>query len=555
MAKQILHGEDSRQAILRGVNILAEAVKVTLGPKGRNVVIEKKFGSPTITKDGVTVAKEIELKDPLENTGAQMVREVASKTSDVAGDGTTTATVLAQAIYREGVKTVAAGANPMALKRGVDQAVEAICGKRDDQGNPVGGALAGFSKPVSGDMIAQVGTISANADSTIGNIIAEAMKKVGKDGVITVEESKTLETQLEVVEGMQFDRGYLSPYFVTDPDRMEASLEEPYILIHEKKISSMKDLLPLLEQIARSGKPLVIIAEDVDGEALATLVVNKLRGTLNVAAVKAPGFGDRRKAMLEDIAKLTGGKAITEDLGIKLENVKVEDLGRAKRVTIDKDNTTIVEGRGEAKAIEGRVKEIRSQIEKTTSDYDREKLQERLAKLVGGVAVIKVGAATETEMKEKKARVEDAMHATRAAVEEGIVPGGGVALVRCIPAVDDLIKKLEGDEKIGAQIVRRALEEPLRQIVNNAGEEGAVVVGKIAEHKSNDYGYNAATGKYEDLVKAGVIDPTKVTRTALQNAASIAGLMLTTEAMVSEIPEPKTPAPAGGHGGGMGDMY
>jgi chaperonin GroEL len=555
MAKQILHGEDSRQAILRGVNTLAEAVKVTLGPKGRNVVIEKKFGSPTITKDGVTVAKEIELKDSLENMGAQMVREVASKTSDVAGDGTTTATVLAQAIYREGVKTVAAGANPMALKRGIDQAVEAIVGKRDDQGNPVGGALAEFSKPVSGDMIAQVGTISANSDSTIGNIIAEAMKKVGKDGVITVEESKTLETQLEVVEGMQFDRGYLSPYFVTDPDRMEASLEEPYILIHEKKISSMKDLLPLLEQVARAGKPLVIIAEDVDGEALATLVVNKLRGTLNVAAVKAPGFGDRRKAMLEDIAKLTGGKAITEDLGIKLENVKVEDLGRAKRVTIDKDNTTIVEGRGDSKAIEGRVKEIRSQIEKTTSDYDREKLQERLAKLVGGVAVIKVGAATETEMKEKKARVEDAMHATRAAVEEGIVPGGGVALVRSTPAVDALIKKLEGDEKIGAQIIRRALEEPLRQIVGNAGEEGAVVVGKIHEHKNANYGYNAATGEYEDLVKAGVIDPTKVTRTALQNAASIAGLMLTTEAMVSEIPEPKAAPAPGGHGGGMGDMY
>jgi chaperonin GroEL len=556
MAKQILHGEDSRQAILRGVNTLAEAVKVTLGPKGRNVVIEKKFGSPTITKDGVTVAKEIELKDSLENMGAQMVREVASKTSDVAGDGTTTATVLAQSIYREGVKTVAAGANPMALKRGVDKAVEAIVGKRDENGAVVGGALSKFSKPVTGDMIAQVGTISANSDATIGTIIAEAMKKVGKDGVITVEESKTLETQLEVVEGMQFDRGYLSPYFVTDPDRMEASLEEPYILIHEKKISSMKDLLPLLEQVARSGKPLVIIAEDVDGEALATLVVNKLRGTLNVAAVKAPGFGDRRKAMLEDIAKLTGGKAITEDLGIKLENVKVEDLGRAKRVTIDKDNTTIVEGRGDHKAIEGRVKEIRSQIEKTTSDYDREKLQERLAKLVGGVAVIKVGAATETEMKEKKARVEDAMHATRAAVEEGIVPGGGVAFIRCTPEVDGLIKTLEGDEKIGAQIIRRAIEEPLRQIVGNAGEEGAVVVGKIHEHKNANYGYNAATGVYEDLVAAGVIDPTKVTRTALQNAASIAGLMLTTEAMVADIPEPKAaPAPGGGHGGGMGDMY
>jgi chaperonin GroEL len=555
MAKQILHGEDSRQAILRGVNTLADAVKVTLGPKGRNVVIEKKFGSPTITKDGVTVAKEIELKDSLENMGAQMVREVASKTSDVAGDGTTTATVLAQAIYREGVKTVAAGANPMALKRGIDQAVAAVVGKRLEDGSVEGGALAAFSKPVSGDMIAQVGTISANSDSTIGTIIAEAMKKVGKDGVITVEESKTLETQLEVVEGMQFDRGYLSPYFVTDPDRMEAALEDPYILIYEKKISSMKDLLPLLEQVARNGKPLVIIAEDVDGEALATLVVNKLRGTLNVAAVKAPGFGDRRKAMLGDIAILTGGNAITEDLGIKLENVKLEDLGRAKRVTIDKDNTTIVEGRGEDKAIEGRVKEIRSQVEKTTSDYDREKLQERLAKLVGGVAVIKVGAATETEMKEKKARVEDAMHATRAAVEEGIVPGGGVALVRCAKDIDALVATLSGDEKIGAQIVRRAIEEPLRQIVGNAGEEGAVVVGKILESKEAHFGYNAQTGVFEDLVKAGVIDPTKVTRTALQNAASIAGLMLTTEAMVAEIPEPKAAPAPGGHGGGMEGMY
>ncbi|MGB6872255.1 MAG: chaperonin GroEL [Acidobacteriaceae bacterium] len=555
MAKQILHGEDSRQAILRGVNTLADAVKVTLGPKGRNVVIEKKFGSPTITKDGVTVAKEIELRDSLENMGAQMVREVASKTSDVAGDGTTTATVLAQAIYREGVKTVAAGANPMALQRGINKAVEAVVGKRAEDGTVTGGALAKFSKPVTGDMIAQVGTISANSDNTIGTIIAEAMKKVGKDGVITVEESKTLETQLEVVEGMQFDRGYLSPYFVTDPDRMEVVQEEPYILIYEKKISAMKDMLPLLEQVARNGKPLVIIAEDVDGEALATLVVNKLRGTLNVAAVKAPGFGDRRKAMLGDIAILTGGKAITEDLGIKLENIKLEDLGRAKRVTIDKDNTTIVEGRGESKAIEGRVKEIRNQVEKTTSDYDREKLQERLAKLVGGVAVIKVGAATETEMKEKKARVEDAMHATRAAVEEGIVPGGGVALVRCAKDVEALIKNLQGDEKIGAQIVRRALEEPLRQIVGNAGEEGAVVVGKIHESKDDHYGYNAQTGVFEDLVKAGVIDPTKVTRTALQNAASIAGLMLTTEAMVSEIPEPKQAAPAGGHGGGMEGMY
>src|ERR1700678_3788493 len=557
MAKQIVHGEESRQAILRGVNLLADAVKVTLGPKGRNVVIEKKFGSPTITKDGVTVAKEIELKDGLENMGAQMVREVASKTSDVAGDGTTTATVLAQAIYREGVKTVAAGANPMALKRGIEKAVSLVCGAFDKKTGERGkGEIDRFSKPVSGEMIAQVGTISANNDETIGHIIAEAMKKVGKDGVITVEESKTLETQLEVVEGMQFDRGYLSPYFVTDPDRMEVSLEEPYILIHEKKISSMKDLLPLLEQVARNGKPLVIIAEDVEGEALATLVVNKLRGTLQVAAVKAPGFGDRRKAMLEDIAKLTGGKAITEDLGIKLENVKVEDLGRAKRVTIDKDNTTIIEGGGKASEIEGRVKQIPAQVEKTTSDYDREKLQERLAKLVGGVAVIKVGAATETEMKEKKARVEDAMHATRAAVEEGIVAGGGVALIRSAKDVDELIKKLEGDEKIGATIVRRALEEPLRQIVGNAGEEGAVIVGKINDHKNPHYGYNAGTNQYEDLVKAGVIDPTKVTRTALQNAASIAALMLTTEAMVADIPEPKQNAPAGGgHGGGMGDMY
>src|SRR5579884_2184629 len=544
MAKQILHGEDSRQAILRGVNVLADAVKVTLGPKGRNVVIEKKFGSPTITKDGVTVAKEIELKDALENMGAQMVREVASKTSDVAGDGTTTATVLAQSIFREGVKTVAAGANPMALKRGIEKAVQAVVGTVDEEGNRKGGALAGLSKPVSGDMIAQVGTISANNDETIGKIIAEAMKKVGKDGVITVEESKTMETQLEVVEGMQFDRGYLSPYFVTDPERMEAVLENPYILIHEKKISSMKDLLPLLEQIAKGGTPLVIIAEDVEGEALATLVVNKLRGTLNVAAVKAPGFGDRRKAMLQDIAILTGGKAITEDLGIKLENVKLEDLGQAKRLTVDKDNTTIVEGKGKHSEIEGRVKEILNQIDKNTSDYDREKLQERMAKLVGGVAVIKVGAATETEMKEKKARVEDAMHATRAAVEEGIVPGGGVALVRCATALEDL-KFKNDDEETGAEIVRRALEEPLRQIVANSGEEGAIVVGKIRESKDQNFGYNAQTEKFEDLVKAGVIDPTKVTRTALQNAASIAGLMLTTEALVSDIPEDKK-APAGG---------
>ena len=553
MAKQILHGEESRQSILRGVNVLADAVKVTLGPKGRNVVIEKKFGSPLITKDGVTVAKEIELKDSLENMGAQMVREVASKTSDVAGDGTTTATVLAQAIYREGVKTVAAGANPMALKRGIEKAVSAIVGVQDEDGNRKGSALDKLSQKVSGEMIAQVGTISANNDETIGRIIAEAMKKVGKDGVITVEESKTMETQLEVVEGMQFDRGYLSPYFVTDPERMEAVLENAYILIHEKKISSMKDLLPLFEQIAKGGRPLVIIAEDVEGEALATLVVNKLRGTLQVAAVKAPGFGDRRKAMLQDIAILTGGKAITEDLGIKLENVQIQDLGQAKKITIDKDNTTIVEGKGKPGDIEGRVKEIRGQVEKTTSDYDREKLQERLAKLVGGVAVIKVGAATETEMKEKKARVEDAMHATRAAVEEGIVPGGGVALLRCAEAIEGL--KLEGDEKIGANIVRRALEEPLRQIVGNAGEEGAIVVGRIRESKENNFGYNAQTGKFEDLVKAGVIDPTKVTRTALQNAGSIAALMLTTEALVADIPEDKK-EPAMPHGGGgMGGMY
>jgi chaperonin GroEL len=556
MAKQIVHGEESRQAILRGVNLLADAVKVTLGPKGRNVVIEKKFGSPTITKDGVTVAKEIELKDGLENMGAQMVREVASKTSDVAGDGTTTATVLAQAIYREGVKTVAAGANPMAMKRGIEKAVALVCGVYDKKtGERAKGELDKFSKPVSGEMIAQVGTISANNDETIGHIIAEAMKKVGKDGVITVEESKTLETQLEVVEGMQFDRGYLSPYFVTDPERMEVAIENAYILINEKKISSMKDLLPLLEQIAKSGKPLLIIAEDVEGEALATLVVNKLRGTLQVAAVKAPGFGDRRKAMLQDIAILTGGKAITEDLGIKLENVQIADLGQAKKITIDKDNTTLVEGKGKHGDIEGRVKEIRSQIDKTTSDYDREKLQERLAKLVGGVAVIKVGAATETEMKEKKARVEDAMHATRAAVEEGIVPGGGVALARCAAALDKL--KLEGDEQIGVNIVKRALQEPLRQIVENAGQEGAVVLGKVLDSKDTNYGFNALSDEYEDLVKAGVLDPTKVVRTALTNAGSIASLMLTTEALVAEIPEKKeAPMGGGGHGGGgMEGMY
>jgi chaperonin GroEL len=547
MAKQVIHGEESRAAILRGVNQLADAVKITLGPKGRNVVLDKKYGSPTITKDGVTVAKEIELKDSLENMGAQMVREVASKTSDVAGDGTTTATVLAQAIFREGVKTVAAGANPMALKRGIDKAVERATEE-----------IKRMAKPVKGDAIAQVGTISANGDRTIGEMIAKAMETVGRDGVITVEESKTMETELHVVDGMQFDRGYLSPYFVTDPERMEAVLDNALILIHEKKISSMKDLLPLLEQIAKMSKPLLIIAEDVEGEALATLVVNKLRGTLNVGAVKAPGFGDRRKAMLDDIAILTGGKVISEDLGIKLENVKVEDLGRAKKVTVDKDNTTIVEGAGKDADVQARVKTIRAQVEETSSDYDREKLQERLAKLVGGVAVIRVGAATETELKEKKARVEDAMHATRAAVEEGIVPGGGVALVRAAKALDKFKTNEDGegdsDEQIGVTIVRRALEEPLRQIAANAGVEGAVVVEKVRSEKNENNGFNAATETYEDLVKAGVIDPAKVTRTALQNAASIAGLMLTTEALVSEIPEDdnKTPAMPGGMGGGMG---
>jgi chaperonin GroEL len=543
MAKQIITGENSRQSILRGVNILADAVKITLGPKGRNCVIEKKFGAPVITKDGVTVAKEIELQDPLENMGAQMVREVASKTSDVAGDGTTTATVLAQAIFREGVKTVAAGASPTALKRGIERAVEVAVEE-----------VKKFHKDVKGDMIAQVGTISANNDKQIGSIIAEAMKKVGKDGVITVEESKTMETTLEVVEGMQFDRGYLSPYFVTDPERMECVLEDVRILIQEKKISSMKDLLPLLEQTAKMGKPLLIIAEDIEGEALATLVVNKLRGTLQCAAVKAPGFGDRRKAMLEDIATLTGGKAITEDLGIKLENVKVEDLGRAKKVTIDKDNTTIVEGAGKASEIEGRIKQIRAQIADTTSDYDREKLQERLAKLVGGVAVIKVGAATETELKEKKARVEDAMHATRAAIEEGIVPGGGVVLIRCVGALDKL--KLHDDEAIGVNIVKRALEEPMRQIVINAGAEGAVVVGRVRESKDDNFGFDAETGEFGDMIKAGVIDPAKVTRLALQNAASIAALMLTTEALVAEIKEDtKKAAASGGVPGGGGGMY
>jgi len=546
MAKQVVQGEESRAAILRGINQLADAVKITLGPKGRNVVIDKKFGSPTITKDGVTVAKEIDLKDPMENMGAQMVREVASKTSDVAGDGTTTATVLAQAIFREGVKTVAAGANPMALKRGIDKAVARVITE-----------IQRLSKPVKGNaMIAQVGTVSANGDATIGTIIAEAMDQVGKDGVITVEESRTMETALEVVEGMQFDRGYLSPYFVTDAERMECSLENALILIHEKKISSMKDLLPLLEQVAKLGKPMLLIAEDVEGEALATLVVNKLRGTLNIAAVKAPGFGDRRKAMLEDIGILTGGKVISEDLGIKLENVQLSDLGRAKKITIDKDNTTIVEGAGKQADIEGRVKTIRAQIEETTSDYDREKLQERLAKLVGGVAVIKVGAATETEMKEKKARVEDAMHATRAAVEEGIVPGGGVTLVRAAKALEklDLTKDGDPDEQIGVTIVKRALEEPLRQIVQNAGKEGAVVVERIRGDKNDNFGFNAETEVYEDLVKAGVIDPTKVTRTALQNAASIAGLMLTTEAMVSEIPDEEGKAPMPGGMGGMSGM-
>ncbi|MGO9446051.1 MAG: chaperonin GroEL [Thiobacillaceae bacterium] len=538
MAKQIIYADHSRQAILRGVNQLADAVKVTLGPKGRNVVLEKKYGGPTITKDGVTVAKEVELADPLENMGAQMVREVASKTSDVAGDGTTTATVLAQIIYREGVKAVTSGVNPMAMKRGIDKAV-AIAVE----------AVQKLSKPVSGDMIAQVGSISANSDETIGNIIADAMKKVGKDGVITVEESKTMVTELVTVEGMQFDRGYLSPYFVTDPERMEVVLEDPYILIHEKKISSMKDVLPLLEQIARSGHPLLIVAEDVEGEALATLVVNKLRGTLAVCAVKAPGFGDRRKSLLEDIAILTAGKSLAEETGVKLESVKLEDLGRAKRVTVDKEITTIIDGAGDSKAIQGRIKQLRSQIDETTSDYDKEKLQERLAKLAGGVAIIKVGAATETEMKEKKARVEDAMHATRAAVDEGIVAGGGVALLCAAKVLKN--HKLEGDEQIGLNIIARACEEPLRQIVLNAGLEGAVVVEHVRENKDPHFGYNAATGKYEDLIAAGVIDPTKVTRTALQNAASIASLMLTTEAMISEIPEGNSGQPMNpmGHGG------
>ncbi|MBW8862680.1 MAG: chaperonin GroEL [Acidobacteria bacterium] len=539
MAKQITYGDKSRQAILCGVNQLADAVKVTLGPKGRNVIIDKKFGSPTITKDGVTVAKEIDLRNALENMGAQMVREVASKTSDVAGDGTTTATVLAQAIYREGAKNVVAGANPMEIKRGIERAVEIITAE-----------LKKMSKPVSGAMVAQVGTISANNDETIGVIIADAMEKVGKDGVITVEEARTMDTSLDVVEGMQFDRGYLSPYFVTDPERMEVVLEDALILIHEKKISSLRDLLPVLERVAQTGQPLLVVSEDLEGEALATLVVNKLRGTLKVAAVKAPGYGDRRKAMLEDMAILTAGRAITEDLGIKLENLTLDDLGRAKKITIDKDNTTIIEGAGTKQAIEGRVKQIRAQIEDTTSDYDREKLQERLAKLVGGVAVIKVGAATETEMKEKKARVEDAMHATKAAVEEGIVPGGGVALLRACNALSGV--KLEGEQQIGVQIIARAAEEPLRWIATNAGHEGAVVVAKV-KGMGPEEGFNALTDTYEDLVRAGVIDPTKVVRTALQNAASIASLMLTTEALVSELPE-KTKA-AAGDAGDMGGMY
>ncbi len=542
-AKEIIYSEDCRQAILRGVNKLAGAVKVTLGPRGRNVVLEKKFGAPTSTKDGVTVAKEIELEDPRENMGAQLVREVASKTSEIAGDGTTTATVLAQAIYREGVKAVTAGANPMDLKRGIEKAVEKAIEE-----------LQKLSKPVSGKAIGQVGTISANNDEAIGEIIAQAMDKVGKDGVITVEEAKGLDTSLDIVEGMQFDRGYLSPYFVTDAERMECVLESPYILIHEKKISNMRELLPLLEQVAKSGRPLVIIAEDVEGEALATLVVNKLRGTLQVLAVKAPGFGDRRKAMLEDIAILTAGKCITEDLGIKLENLTIEDLGQAKKITADKDNTTIVEGKGKRADVEGRVKQIRAQIEETTSDYDREKMQERLAKLVGGVAIIKVGAATESEMKEKKSRVEDAMHATKAAVEEGIVPGGGIALVRAIPALERLKEKSE-DVQTGINIVRRALEEPIRQIAINAGYEGSIIVQQAKEKDKPAVGFDAYSGKWVDMFDAGIIDPTKVTRTALQNAASIAALMLTTEAMVHEIPEKEKADMPGGSRGMGGDMY
>ena len=542
-AKQLQFDESARHALLRGIEKLAKAVKATLGPSGRNVILDKKFGSPTITKDGVTVAKEIELEDPYENMGAQLVREVASKTSDIAGDGTTTATVLAESIYKEGLRNVTAGANPTSLQRGIMKAVDAVVEE-----------LKKISKKVSDSTeIAQVATVSANWDTTIGEIIADAMDKVGKDGTITVEEAKSIETTLEVVEGMQFDKGYLSPYFVTNAEAMEAVLENPYILIHEKKISSLKDMLPLLEKVAKAGRPLLIIAEDVEGEALATLVVNKLRGTLQVCAVKAPGFGDRRKAMLEDIAVLTGGRCITEDLGIKLENVKLDDLGRAKRITIDKENTTIVEGEGKQNDIQGRVNQIRRQIEETTSDYDREKLQERLAKLAGGVAVINVGAATETEMKEKKARVEDALHATRAAVEEGIVPGGGVAFIRAQKALDN-VKNLEGDEKVGVQIVRRAIEEPTRQLADNAGQEGALIVQEVKARKGNE-GYDVATGQYTDLVKAGIVDPTKVTRTALQNAASISGLLLTTEAIVTELPEKeKTPPMPGGGMGGMGGM-
>ncbi len=543
MPKQLLYSDQARAAILKGVNQLADAVKATLGPKGRNAILDKKFGAPTITKDGVTVAKEVELKNPYENMGAQLVREVASKTSDVAGDGTTTATVLAQAIFREGAKNITAGGNPMEIKRGIDRAVEVVVQE-----------LKKHSRPCQNKKeISQIGTISANNDATIGELIAEAMEKVGKDGVITVEEAKSMSTSLDVVEGMQFDRGYISPYFVTNAERMEASLEEPFILIHEKKISGMKDLLPLLEQVAKMGKPLVMVAEEVEGEALATLVVNKLRGTLNVAAVKAPGFGDRRKAMLEDIAILTGGQVISEELGLKLENVKLTDLGRAKRVTIDKDNTTIVEGHGDPKKIEGGVKQIKAQIEETTSDYDREKLQERLAKIVGGVAVINVGAATETEMKEKKARVEDALHATKAAVEEGIVPGGGVALLRCISGLDSL--KLPHEQQVGVTIVKRALEEPIRQIVENAGVEGSVVVDKVRQGKGATFGFNAANEEYVDLLEAGIIDPTKVTRCALQNAASVAGLMLTTEVMITDLPEEKKEPPMGGHSHGMEGMY
>ena len=540
-AKEVTHGEEARRALIRGVNLLADAVKITLGPKGRNVVLEKKFGSPVVTKDGVTVAKEIELEG-LEKVGSSMLREVASKTSDVAGDGTTSATVLAQAIVREGLKNVTAGANPMALKRGIDKAVAKAVEE-----------IKKLSKPVKGEMIAQVGSISANNDSEIGEIIAEAMKKVGKDGVITVEEAKSIDTSLEVVEGMQFDRGYLSPYFVTDPERMECVLEDCYVLLHEKKISSMKDLLPLLEQIAKTGKPFLVVAEDLEGEALATLVVNKLRGTLQAGAVKAPGFGDRRKAMLEDIAILTGGKVISEDLGIKLENVRLEDLGRAKKVAVDKDNTTLVEGAGKHKDIAGRVKQIRTQVEETTSDYDREKLQERLAKLVGGVAVIKVGAATETELKEKKARIEDAMHATKAAAQEGIVPGGGVAYLRASLALEKF-KLEDADEQVGVNILRRALEEPLRQIAQNAGQEGAIVHAQVAKSKNSKYGFNAESEEFEDLVEAGIVDPTMVTRTALQNASSIASLLLTTEALITELPEEEKAAAHAPDMGGMGGM-